>query len=58
MSSAILIASIIIALALIFYSIGVWAERLAGRLKVWHLACFWVGLVCDSAGTGIMYEVA
>jgi len=58
MSSSILGASIIITLALVFYSIGVWAERLAGRLKRWHLACFWLGLACDSVGTGIMFEVA
>jgi uncharacterized repeat protein (TIGR03987 family) len=58
MSSSILVASIIITLALVFYSIGVWAERLAGRLKRWHLACFWIGLACDSTGTGIMFDVA
>ena len=58
MNSDILAASIIITLALVFYSIGVWAERLAGRLKAWHLACFWVGLACDTTGTAIMFEVA
>ena len=51
-------ATIIITLALIFYSIGVWAERLAGRLKLWHLAFFWLGLVCDTVGTGLMFEMA
>ncbi len=30
-------ASIIIAAALVFYSIGVWGERIVGRLKWWHL---------------------
>ena len=29
-------AIIIINLALLFYSIGVWSERIQGRLKVWH----------------------
>lgn len=29
---------VIISLALVLYSIGVWAERIAGRLKPWHLA--------------------
>lgn len=33
-------STIIISLALVFYSIGVWAERIAGRLKVWHLVFF------------------
>jgi hypothetical protein len=27
---------IIISLALIFYSIGVWSERIQGKLKTWH----------------------
>jgi uncharacterized repeat protein (TIGR03987 family) len=49
---------IVITLALIFYSIGVWSERLAGRLKPWHLAFFWLGLVCDTWGTGLMFEMA
>jgi uncharacterized repeat protein (TIGR03987 family) len=51
-------ATIIITLALIFYTIGVWAERLSGRLKPWHLAFFWLGLVCDTWGTGLMFEMA
>jgi uncharacterized repeat protein (TIGR03987 family) len=49
---------IIINLALLFYSIGVWSERFAGRLKPWHLAFFWLGLVCDTWGTGLMFEMA
>ena len=51
-------ASIVITLALVFYSIGVWSERLAGRLKPWHLAFFWLGLVCDTLGTGMMLDFA
>jgi uncharacterized repeat protein (TIGR03987 family) len=50
--------TILITLALVFYTIGVWAERLAGRLKAWHLLFFWGGLACDTAGTGIMLESA
>lgn len=34
----VLLSIILITLALIFYSIGVWSERIAGRLKSWHLA--------------------
>lgn len=49
---------IIISLALAFYSIGVWSERFAGRLKVWHLVFFWLGLICDTWGTGLMLEMA
>lgn len=51
-------AVIIINLALLFYSIGVWSERIAGRLKAWHLAFFWLGLVFDTVGTGMMFEMA
>lgn len=36
-------ASIIISAALVFYSIGVWSERIQGRLKTWHLAFFYTG---------------
>jgi uncharacterized repeat protein (TIGR03987 family) len=49
-------ASIVITAALICYSIGVWSERLAGRLKPWHVAFFWLGLLFDTWGTGMMFE--
>lgn len=49
-------ANIIITAALLFYSIGVWSERIQGRLKPWHLAFFILGLVCDTWGTGMMLE--
>jgi uncharacterized repeat protein (TIGR03987 family) len=48
----------IITMALVFYSIGVWSERFAGRLKPWHLVFFWLGLVFDTLGTGMMFERA
>ncbi len=51
-------AVIIINLALVFYSVGVWSERIAGRLKPWHSAFFWLGIVCDTWGTGLMFERA
>lgn len=51
-------AVIVINLALIFYTVGVWSERFAGRLKLWHLAFFWLGIVCDTWGTGLMFEMA
>jgi uncharacterized repeat protein (TIGR03987 family) len=51
-------AVIVITLALVLYSIGVWSERFAGRLKPWHLAFFWAGLVFDTWGTGMMFEMA
>lgn len=52
------LGTVFITLALIFYTIGVWSERLAGRLKGWHLVFFWLGLVCDTTGTAMMMEYA
>ncbi len=49
---------IIITLALLFYTIGVWSERIQGRLKPWHLIFFWLGLIFDTWGTGLMLEMA
>ena len=49
---------VIITLALVFYSIGVWSERIAGLLKPWHLVFFVLGLICDTWGTGLMMEMA
>jgi uncharacterized repeat protein (TIGR03987 family) len=40
--------------ALTFYSIGVWWERISGRLDVVHTVFFWMGLACDTAGTEVM----
>lgn len=51
-------ATIIISLALLFYSIGVWAESFQKRLKIWHTVFFWLGLVFDTWGTGLMLEFA
>jgi uncharacterized repeat protein (TIGR03987 family) len=51
-------AALLMVGALAFYSTGVWAERLAARLKPWHLAMFWLGWVCDTTGTGRMGRLA
>ena len=51
-------ASIVISAALVFYSIGVWGERISGRLQWWHSAFFVFGLICDTWGTGMMFEMA
>ena len=48
------IAIVSMILALSLYTIGVWSERFAGRLKPWHLVCFWAGFVFDTAGTTLM----
>ncbi len=58
MTSDMMLSTILITLALVFYTIGVWSERFAGRLKGWHLIFFWGGLLFDTAGTGMMMESA
>jgi uncharacterized repeat protein (TIGR03987 family) len=45
-------------LALILYSIGVWGEKLVGRLQPWQLWFFWLGLACDTTGTTLMGRLA
>jgi uncharacterized repeat protein (TIGR03987 family) len=50
------VASIAITAALVLYTIGVWSERLQGRLRPWHLGFFWAGLACDTIGTGVMID--
>ncbi len=51
-------AIIFITLALIFYSIGVWSEKLQRTLKIWHVIIFWFGFVCDTTGTTLMSKLA
>ena len=58
MTSENIIAVVLISLALIFYSIGVWSERFAERLKAWHLIFFCLGVVFDCTGTAIMMGMA
>lgn len=54
-----LIAAIcVISSALVFYTIGVWGERLQKRLRFWHLIFFLLGLLADTIGTGLMEHIA
>ena len=52
------IAIATITLALVCYTIGVWAERHAGVLKKWHAVVFWLGLVFDTTGMTVMGQLA
>ncbi|MDF2523607.1 MAG: putative rane protein [Clostridiales bacterium] len=51
-------AIIFINMALIFYTVAVWGEKLQGNLKWWHLSLFWIGLLFDTLGTISMSRVA
>lgn len=38
-----ILSSVLITLALVFYSTGIWAERFSRLLKPWHVVMFWLG---------------
>ena len=48
----------VISSALVFYTIGVWGERLQKKLKLWHIIFFLLGLVSDAVGTSLMEHIA
>lgn len=48
------LSATLITLALLFYSAGVWAERITRYLKGWHVAAFWTGFLFDVSGTWAM----
>lgn len=50
-------AILIISMALVFYTIGVWSEQAQKRLRGWHVAAFGLGFVCDIVGTTFMAEL-
>ena len=52
------LAIVLISLALVFYTLGVWAERRSGELRWWHVAAFGVGLTADISGTSVMALIA
>jgi len=51
-------AIITITLALVFYTVGVWSEKIQGTLKKWHLVLFWLGFIFDTTGTTLMSKIA
>jgi uncharacterized repeat protein (TIGR03987 family) len=48
----------LITLALVFYTVGVWSERIARYLKPWHVVTFWIGFAFDLAGTLHMHMMS
>jgi uncharacterized repeat protein (TIGR03987 family) len=55
MSVLMVLSSVLITLALVFYSLGIWAERFARYLKKWHVVAFWLGFCFDVSGTFAMH---
>ncbi|WP_167616730.1 HsmA family protein [Maribellus sediminis] len=58
MSGILLFSTTTITLALVFYSLGVWAERLSSYLKSWHVVTFWIGFTFDVTGTLAMHFIS
>jgi len=58
MMTSIILSTTLITLALLFYSLGVWSERLSRYLKAWHVAAFWIGFTFDVSGTWAMTKLA
>ena len=58
MTSLLLFSTITISLALVFYSTGVWAERISKYLKGWHVIAFWIGFTFDVMGTTAMHFIS
>lgn len=54
----VIISFSLITAALVFYSVGVWAERIKRYLMVRHVYAFWTGLAFDVAGTLTMHQIA
>ena len=51
-------AIVIITLALVLYTVGVWGERIQGILKWWQTVFFGLGLTADATGTFLMTRIA
>lgn len=51
-------AMLLMVLALTCYTIGVWGEWLARRLRPWHAMMFWAGFAADTSGTELMRRLA
>jgi uncharacterized repeat protein (TIGR03987 family) len=47
--------AVLMTLALVFYTLGVWGERFRRLLLGWHVAAFWLGLTFDALGTHRMF---
>jgi uncharacterized repeat protein (TIGR03987 family) len=58
MPPLLILSTVLISLALVFYSLGVWSERIISYLKPWHVVTFWTGFTFDVLGTWTMHRLA
>jgi len=57
MTPLLLTAVILFTIAMIFYTWGIWAEKLARRLKPWHVYMFACGVSTDTLATRLTFVV-
>jgi uncharacterized repeat protein (TIGR03987 family) len=57
MTPLLLTAVLLFTIAMVFYTWGIWAEKLAGRLKRWHVYMFACGVSVDVLATISSYIV-
>lgn len=58
MNITLILASTSMILALTFYTLGVWGEKLSGTIKKKHIVSFLIGLILDTTGTVLMGQIA
>jgi uncharacterized repeat protein (TIGR03987 family) len=54
MTGLVAVAGVLITMALVSYSLGVWAEHVVRYLRPWHVLAFWTGFAFDVSGTTAM----
>lgn len=57
MPQQLILPATIMSVAFVFYTAGVWWERLERRLRERHVALFWLGIVCDGTATYLMRQL-
>lgn len=57
MPRELIVPALIMSLAFVCYTTGVWAERMARDLRSWHVVAFWLGIAADSTATHMMLRM-
>ena len=57
MPRELIVPATVMSLAFVFYTTGVWSERVQRDLRGWHIALFWLGLTCDGTATQLMHQL-
>ena len=57
MPPELILPATIMSLAFVFYTTGVWSERIQRDLHGWHVLLFWLGLACDGYATSLMSDL-